>query len=264
MLRLAHVLFLSAALFATPFLCADVKLPAIIGDNMPLQAGKEVPIWGWAAPGELVTVKLGEQTATATADDKGKWMLRLKALSTGGPLEMTVTGDKSKAPLTLKNIVVGEVWICSGQSNMGFLLNNAHNAKEEIANAKYPNIRLFTVKKPKFEPFHDDYAAPLADCEGKWVECSPETAGSFTAVGYFFGRHIHKVLNVPVGLIDTSWGGTPAEAWTTRATLAADADLKPIMDRFEKAKAGDTKENWDAIMAKHKKAVGAYKVLRKK
>ncbi|HLX64817.1 MAG TPA: sialate O-acetylesterase [Planctomycetota bacterium] len=249
MFKQARPIFFVTLFLAAPMLRADVKLPAIIGDNMALQQGIAVPIWGWADPGEEVSVTIAGQTKSAKAGDDKKWSVKLDALKAGGPLEMTVKG---KNTLTLKNILVGEVWVCSGQSNMEFSTNGAMNAAQEKADAKFPNIRLFTVKKSVKEE-------PQSDCEGKWVECSPETVGSFSAVGYFFGRHLYKELNVPIGLIHTSWGGTPAEAWTTIATMQADPDLKPIVDRFEKAKTDDTPEAFAKKQAKFKDDLEKFK-----
>lgn len=201
---------------------ADVKLPAIISDNMCLQAGKQLPIWGTAQPGEKVTVELNGAKADATAGGDGKWMVKLPAQQAGGPLELHVNGSNQ---LTVKNVVVGEVWVASGQSNMEFGFRGTHNNKEETPKANYPKIRLFNLKKKIA-------FTPQADCEGKWEECTPETVQNTSAVGYFFAKDIHHALNVPVGLIHTSWGGTPAEAWTRFEDLEANPELKPLAERF--------------------------------
>jgi len=215
---------LSVVLALVAAVRADVKLPAIIGSNMVLQADMKAPIWGWADAGEKVTVTLGDQKVEATADKDGKWQVRLAAMKAGtGPLEMTVAG---KNALKLTNILVGEVWICSGQSNMEMSVRSSKDAEQEIAAAKYPKIRLFTVTKATAD-------TPQADCKGQWVECAPETVPPFSAVGYFFGRMLHQDLGAPVGLIGSSWGGTPAESWTSRDTLEADADLKAIIARYQ-------------------------------
>ncbi|MEI6232081.1 MAG: sialate O-acetylesterase [Planctomycetota bacterium] len=249
MKNMARAVLVLAFVLAAPLLRADVKVPAIIGDNMALQAGIAVPIWGWADPGEDVTVTFNGQSKTAKAGDDKKWSVKLDVLTVGGPFEMTIKG---KNTLTLKNILVGEVWVNSGQSNMEFGMGGTVNSKEEIANAKFPKIRLFTVKKAV-------KAEAQSDCEGKWTECAPETVGGFSAVAYFFGRKLHQDLGVPVGLIHTSWGGTPAEAWTTAATLEADADLKPITDRFAASKAGDTQEAFDKKMEAWKASTAKWK-----
>ena len=202
---------------------ADVNLPAVISDNMVLQQGTKVPIWGMAEPGERVTVTLGEQRVTATADSKGRWIIKLEPLDVDGPFEITVTGNNT---ITLHNVLIGEVWVCSGQSNMQWPVSRSANAEQEIAKSDYPRIRLFTVKRTVADQ-------PLQDTEGHWVACGPETVKSFSAVGYFFGRYLHKELDTPVGLIHSSWGGTPAEAWTSQSTLESEPEFKPILDRWE-------------------------------
>ena len=204
---------------------AAVKLPAVIGDNMVLQRGQSVPIWGWADKGEEVTVAIAGQSVAAKADDNGRWQVSLAKLETGGPLEMTVKSPAGS--LTLKNILVGEVWICSGQSNMEMGITMANNAKQEIAAADYPQIHLFTVTKTQTKE-------PATDVKGAWAECSPTTIlsgawGGFSASAYYFGRSLHKELKVPVGLIHTSWGGSPAEAWTSRKALESAAEENPVM-----------------------------------
>lgn len=211
---------------------ADVKLPAIISDNMCLQAGKTLPIWGTADGGEQVTVTLADQKQTATAGPDGKWMVKLSALQAGSTGEMTVAG---KNTVTIKNIIVGEVWVASGQSNMEFGFRGAHNAAEEAPKATYPKIRLFNLKKKiAFEP--------QTDCEGRWEECSPETVLGTSAVGYFFVRDLHKDLGVPMGLIHTSWGGTPAQAWASLEDLEGKPLLQPYADQFIHTKEHLTEE----------------------
>lgn len=207
---------------------ADVKLPALIGDNMVLQQGRQVAIWGTADAGEQVTVSIGEQKQSAMADATGKWKVVLGPLNKGGPLEMTVAG---KNTIIVHNVLVGEVWVCSGQSNMEFAVWNhgvfggVKNAEQEVAAADYPMLRLFIVKRTIA-------GKPQTDVEGKWVLASPATVGSFSAVGYFFGRDLHQAMKFPVGLIDSSWGGTEAEAWISEASLDADPDLKVALDAW--------------------------------
>lgn len=238
------VLFPLCLLAAAALAVADVELPAVIGDNMVLQRHQRVPIWGTADPGEKVTVTFAGQQVTTTAKPDGRWMLRLTALAAGGPYEMTVAGKNTTA---LQNVLVGEVWACSGQSNMAFSVRASNNAEEEIAAANYPQIRLLTVPRvPASEP--------VSDIEAEWVVCSPETVPNFSAVGYFFGRDIHKELGVPVGLINTSWGGTPAESWTTRPTLKEDPDFVPIIDRWNQAR-----ENYPEQKKKHEEALAKWK-----
>jgi len=230
---------------------AEVKLPAVISENLVLQRGMKVPIWGTADAGEEVTVTLGDQKAKATAGQDQKWKVTIGPLEAGGPFTMTIAGKNS---IELKNVLVGEVWVGSGQSNMSFSVNGAINAKDEIAAAEYPKIRLFNVPTTVAE-------TPQADCNAKWVECRPQTVGGFSAVAYFFGRELYKTLNVPIGLIHTSWGGTPAESWTSKPVLEADPEFKPILDGFAKKAAGYTKakenyakqlEQWQAAADKAK------------
>jgi len=213
----ALVLSLAGAAFA------DVRLPAVIGDNMVLQRGEEVSIWGWADPGEQVTATFSWSwmKLTVAADSKGEWEFKIRSPKAGGPYKMTIKG---KNAINLDNIMSGEVWVCSGQSNMQWTVQASANPAEEIAAANYPNVRLFTVKRTVAQ-------RPLKDCQGSWASCSPETVPGFSAVGYFFGRELHKRLGVPIGLIHTSWGGTPAEAWTGREVLEAGADFEPILTR---------------------------------
>jgi len=206
---------------------ADIRLPAIIGDNMVLQAGGRVSLWGWASPNEEVNVSVSWRKVSWTieADDTGKWIFQMAAPAVGGPYEMTFQG---KNTITVKNILVGEVWVGSGQSNMQMTVRSSANAEQEIAGATDEQIRLFSVERKVAEK-------PQDDCKGKWVLCSPETVGDFSAVGYFFGRELRKELKVPVGIIHTSWGGTPAEAWTSPVALQENPNLEPILARYRQA-----------------------------
>jgi len=226
-IRFAALMICSVTALLSAVSWADVRLPAIISDNMVLQAGSRVALWGWADPNEEINVNVSWSKAnwTIQADDKGKWTFRMTAPETGGPYEITLKG---KNAITIKNILAGEVWLCSGQSNMEMAVGSAANAKEEIAGADQSQIRLFTVEKKVAEK-------PESDCKGKWVVCSPETVGGFSAAGYFFGRELHKELKQPIGLIHTSWGGTLAEAWTSPAALRANPNLEPILTRYKEA-----------------------------
>jgi sialate O-acetylesterase len=204
---------------------AAVKLPAVIGDNMVLQRDRPVPIWGWADKGEEVTVTVAGQKHTAKADKGGRWKVTLDKLAVGRPLTMTVAGSSGNK-ITVKHILVGEVWVCSGQSNMEMGVGGCNDAAKEIAAAKYPRIRLFTVEKAKA-------AQPATNVKGSWTPCSPKSVGNggwggFSATAYFFGRQLYKELKVPIGLIHTSWGGTLAEFWTSRKALEANPMLKPL------------------------------------
>lgn len=206
---------------------ADVRLPAVISDNMVLQDGMKGTIWGWAEPGEqiMVSVNWHNMQWAVTADKDGRWMFKMNPPKVGGPYKMTIKG---KNTITIQNILVGEVWIASGQSNMQWPVKQSANAEQEIAAANYPEIRLFMVGRKVA-------AKPQSDCHGSWVLCSPQTIPDFSAVAYYFGRELHKELNVPVGLIQTSWGGTPAEAWTRWQILETEPDFAPILQRYADA-----------------------------
>ncbi len=225
---------------------ADIKLPAVISDNMVLQGNKKVSIWGWAKPGEevMVSVSWHRMRWAVTAGDNGKWMFKMNSPKAGGPYEMTISG---KNTITLKNIMVGEVWVCSGQSNMQWSVKQSANAEQEIAAADYPDIRLFTVERKVAEQ-------PQSDCVGSWTLCSPQTVPGFSAAAYYFGRELHKELDVPIGLIHTSWGGTPAEAWTRRGILKEEIDFAPILERYEDAVA-----KYPQAMEEHKQKVEEWK-----
>ncbi len=190
---------------------ADVRLPAVIGGNMVLQQNSSAPIWGWAQAGEKVTVRgswAPQRVATATANQAGRWKTSLRTPKAGGPYTVTIEGNNT---ITLHNVLIGEVWVCSGQSNMEWSMKQL-NAMADIENAHYPQIRLFQLKRVLAE-------SPQEDCQGSWQECSPATVEGFSATGYLFGRELHRELEAPVGLIHTSWGGTPAESWTSLEVL---------------------------------------------
>lgn len=191
---------------------AVVKLPRIFSDNMVLQANQPVHVWGWADQKETVTLSFNGKTAKTKADHSGKWSLTLPSFSYGGPYTMEIRGKKNE--ILLHNILIGEVWVCSGQSNMEFRVKEGNNATMEIQNADYPQIRFFTVQK-------EMSTTPLEDVQGTWQVCSPETVGECTAVGYFYGRELFKRLNVPIGLINSSWGGTDVETWISPEKFSA-------------------------------------------
>ncbi len=204
--------YLAALLLLSPVSSgASLQLPHILSDHMVLQQNTEVNIWGWAAPGMHVEVATGwDSTKYETfADEDGDWLLKVKTGPAGGPFAITVVADTT---LEISDILLGEVWICSGQSNMELPLKRAGTATTEIPRSLFPDIRLFTVEKRIA-------SKPREDVSGRWERCRPESAGTFSAVGYFFGKNIHQQRRVPVGMIHASWGGTPAEAWTSRETL---------------------------------------------
>ena len=197
---------------------AELSLPLLFGDSMVLQRGRPIPVWGEAAPGEAVSVSLDGASAEATADDQGAWSVALPAMDAGGPYELTVAGVDTRLALT--DVLIGDVWVCSGQSNMAFMMQDvvkaAPDRAEEIASADFPNLRLFTVSKTTaIEPLEE-----LADVT-PWARCTPESAATFSAVGYHFGRHLMEHRDTPIGLITSAWGGTLAEPWVSKEGLAA-------------------------------------------
>jgi sialate O-acetylesterase len=223
-LFLPRLLALGLAFAGTASVQADVKLHGLFTDGTVLQRDREVPVWGTGSDGEKVTVKFTDQEISTTVRD-GRWMVKLKPLKAGGPFTLTVIAGNT---VTVTNLLVGEVWLCSGQSNMGFQLSRAANAQEAIAAAGDPELRLFSVP-------HEATDEPLRDISGQWKTSTPETAASFSAVAYFFGRDLRRALKVPIGLIDSSVGGTPAEAWTSRETLENNPELKQILKRHDES-----------------------------
>ena len=205
-------------------LFADVRLPAIVSDHMVLQQDMPVRIWGKADAGESVSLQFQGQKVSGKADADGKWALFLMPMKAGGGADLTISGRNT---VTVHDVLVGEVWIGSGQSNMELPMTRVNNSEQEIGAANFPQVRLFTVKKKVSE-------TPLEDVEGSWQLCSPESVKTFSAVGYFFSRDLHQRLNQPVGFIHTSWGGTPAQAWTSRAALDSEPALKFIQDDWQK------------------------------
>lgn len=202
---------------------ADVKLPNIFSNHMVLQQGQKNRVWGLAEAGEAVTVTIDKQSQKAAAGADGKWLVSLDAIPVGGPYTLTVKG---KNEVKFDDVLVGEVWICSGQSNMQWSVNASNDSDLERAAAKFPRLRMINfpnvgVQEPIWT--HD---------QSKWMVCTPETVGNFSAVGYFFGRQLLQTLDVPVGLINNAWGGSACEAWIRRDLLAADEKYKPLMDRW--------------------------------
>ena len=204
-----------------------LKLANLFTTNAILQRDRPVPIWGWSTPGETVTVKFARQKKTAVAGTDGKWRVTLDPLpATSKARELTVTSGQ-QPPVSIQNVLVGDVWLCSGQSNMEWPVASSHNAPQEIARAKYPRIRLFTVPAKAL-------LEPQADVNSSWQVCAPATVEKFSAVGYFFGRELSKKLKVPIGLINSSWGGTRVEAWTSRDALRTHPITRGEIDTFEK------------------------------
>jgi sialate O-acetylesterase len=217
---------------------ADVKLPKLFGDHMVLQQRTDAPVWGWADAGEEVTVTLGDVKAQATAGSDGKWQVKLATPSAGGPFRLNVKGKNS---ITLVDVMVGEVWIASGQSNMEWSVRQSANAAEETRQADLPLIRMIKVgRNPTDKPQDDFKFVENGSTLSGWAVCRAETVPSFSAVGYFFARKLSAELNVPVGIISSNWGGTIAEAWTSRETLESDREwYGPILERGKEFKAGN-------------------------
>jgi sialate O-acetylesterase len=198
---------------------AEPRLPSVLSDHAVLQRDRPTRIWGWASPQEKITVKFHDQTLTTETDAFGEWQVFLKPERAGGPYALAVSSDKTPTPIERKDILMGDVWIASGQSNMEMPLkgfNDTTRIKDGdkvIAAANNPKIRLLLQKKTTA-------VAPLYDTTDTWTECTPATAANFSAVAYFFGKEISEKENVPIGLIDTSWGGTPAHSWTSLDGIA--------------------------------------------
>ncbi len=248
----------ASALLALPGVGrGDVRPHVLFSDGVVLQRGMPVPVWGTADDGEKVTVRFQGQEVSATAQD-GKWMVRLAELQAGGPSTLAIEG---KNKVEVADVLVGEVWICSGQSNMEWTLKRAAEADEAIARAADPMLRLFTVPKA----VSDEPLAAIKVKEGAanpaWKPSDSDSAANFSAVGYFFGRDLRKALGVPVGLIHTSWGGTAAEAWTSRRVLEADPSLKGLVEDYEKALARypEAREKFQAAQAAHREKVAEAK-----
>ncbi|MBN2712133.1 MAG: sialate O-acetylesterase, partial [Planctomycetes bacterium] len=225
---------------------SDFRLASPFTDHMVLQRGLPVPVWGWAKAGTKVTAELAGVTAETTAGKDGKWMIKLPPLDAGGPYELEVSGSEK---IKLTDVMMGDVWVCSGQSNMEWPLQKALERADEVNLADYPNIRLFTVPRT---------AKLIANQEitTDWQRCTPESAGGFSAVAYYFGRELHRKTGVAIGLINTSWGGTIAEAWTSREWLASDPIQGPVLAEFEKSMKNpgkSLKKQLDAITAWNKK-----------
>ncbi len=203
---------------------AGINVAKMFGDHMVLQRDLPVPVWGSAEPGEKVALRMGDQAAEAVADKDGHWTAKIGPFKAGGPHTLSVRGKES---LEFKDVLVGDVWVCGGQSNMEWSVAGVRDAQREIAAALNPQIRHFAVTKA---------ISPVPRTEvtgGAWQECRPETVGGFTAVGYFFARHLQEKLGVPIGLVHASWGGTVCEAWTSGAALKTMADFKTAVEDIE-------------------------------
>ena len=240
-------LVLAVAIAFVSTLRAELKLPAIIGDHMVLQQKQANPIWGWDAPGTKITVTFAGRTQTATAGADGKWTVKLAAAPANAtPQTLTIAGSEKRE---IQDVLIGEVWMCSGQSNMGFQLNSDWNGDIEAAASNLPNLRLIKVPQVGTQELKTDF-------KGQWQASNAETSRRFSAVGFLYGRYIHQILGVPVGLIDNAWGGSAAEAWIRRETIEKDPRFATLMANTVKREADlqseSAKANHEAAMTKWK------------
>lgn len=220
MKRLLVVVFLIANTAAF----GQVKLARIFSDHVVLQRQQPIPVWGWAKPNEKITVTLANQTQSGKADAGGKWLVRFSPLEAGGPHMLSAVAKSGKAEIS--DVLIGEVWLCSGQSNMEWPVRAADNYQAEKKNANFPQIRHFNVP-------HELEVLPQADLKGgEWKVCSPETVGDFTAVGFFFARELARKLNVPVGLLHSSWGGSQVEGWLSKEAMLSNSELRPVAQKL--------------------------------
>lgn len=204
---------------------AEVSLPAIFKDHMVLQRERPVPVWGWAEAGGAIHVKFAGQVKSAKADPQGRWKLVLDPLkASSDPQNLTVS---AKNTVVVKNVLVGEVWLCSGQSNMAMNVKGVMEAEKEMKAAEFPQIRMFFVQS-------FTATTPQDQCQGTWQACSPRTIPNFSAAAYFFGKHLHQTLKVPVGLINSSVGGTAIESWTSMELMQKQPELKPLLEQWSK------------------------------
>lgn len=230
------VCIVAAGLLTAGAVLADVRLPEIIGSNMVLQRNTACTIWGWAGQGEKVTLTFREFTSSVVPGTDGKWQVKLPPMKEGGPFTMKIAGRNM---VVLDNIMIGDVWLCSGQSNMEFSVSRTMNAEEEIASADYPGIRLFQV------PHNLQFKETDTFGSGAWTPCNSATVRDFSAVGYFFGRKLHRETGVPIGLINSSWGGTVVETWISGESMR---NVEEFRDRVESLK----NNGWEGELARRK------------
>ncbi len=235
MRKILTLLALVVSLYAN----ANVELPLLFSDGMVLQRNEPIPVWGWARANERIEVHFKEQVVKTKADKQGKWSVRLKPETAGGPYELTVKG---KNTIAIKDVLVGEVWLCSGQSNMEFSVSQAMNAEQEIKDSNYPMIRQFLVEK-------EMSSTPKEQLEsGKWEASNPTTVGNFTAVGYFYAKKLYQELKIPIGIINASWGGTCVETWTSREGFENSDEFKDMISKYSKI-------DMDLLAEKQKKTI---------
>lgn len=236
-------ILLFAALLLPALLSADVRLPALLTDHAVLQRDQPIHVWGWASAGEKVSVSFRKQRIETEGDASGKFSVYLQPEQAGGPDRLEIRG---KNRIRLDDVMVGEVWVASGQSNMAWIVKNSNDAENEIANADHPGIRIFKVKLVTAEQEKEDV-------EGQWVQVSPKTIPDLTAVGYFFARHLREETDLPIGVIQSAWGGTPAEAWTSQRTLEMDESLTGYLRRWR-----SVEEAYPRAMVQYQSALRAW------
>jgi sialate O-acetylesterase len=247
-----HFLVLIVVFFFSNYSEASVSVARIFSDNMVLQRDMPLNVWGWAEKGESITLTFNKATFKTKADKDGRWQIVIGPLMHGGPYEMGIQGKSNN--ISLKNILVGDVWVGSGQSNMEWIVKNTNDAENEIAKANYPKIRLYTVKKATS-------FVPLKDLPGgEWLECNPNTIGEFSAVAYFFGRKLHEELDVPIGLINSSWGGTNIQTWISWDVM----QKKPEFKNVDLKALEDAGMDMDAKVQRYEEALKNEKGLQEK
>ena len=217
-----HVLIASCVLLVPSIARAELKLPNIFGDHMVVQQKMPVKVWGWTKPGQEVTVTLAGKSANGKAGDDGRFDVAIPAVDAGGPYTLEIKADETR---TIKDVLVGEVWICSGQSNMQWNVANSTDADLERLAAKHPNIRMINFPQVGSQE-------PILTHDRQWMECTPDTVSGFSAVGYFFARQLNDTIDVPIGMINNAWGGSACEAWINRDVLNVDPQYAPMMERW--------------------------------
>jgi sialate O-acetylesterase len=212
---------------------ASLVAASIFGDNMVIQQGIKAPVWGKAKPLQDISISINGNIARTKADKTGKWIARLPVFKTGGPFKMVISSSQDS--IVFNNVLIGEVWLASGQSNMQMSLTGVNDAEKEISEANYPKIRFFDVGR-------NIANKPLENVNGSWKVCNPLHSKSFSAVAYFFARRLHQQKNVPVGIISASWGSTPAEAFVSGESLVKHPDFKDSVQGYKVLQ-----ENWETL-----------------
>ncbi|RLT05690.1 MAG: sialate O-acetylesterase [Planctomycetota bacterium] len=217
-----RVLFAACVLLLPSRAMAELKVPNVFGDHMVVQRQMPVKVWGWTKPGQDVTVTLAEKSATGKAGDDGRFDVALPALEAGGPYTLQIKADETR---TIQDVLVGEVWVCSGQSNMQWSVGSSTDADLERLAGKHPQIRMINFPQVGAQE-------PVLTHDRQWLECTPETVNGFSAVGYFFARQLHETIDVPIGMVNNAWGGSACEAWINRDVLNADPQYASMMERW--------------------------------